>query len=205
MHDEPEIDLADLLEKARAGDEAAANQIVTRFEPELRTLIRARLPQKLRKVFDSGDALQEVWRSFLCPKRGAENAVVPASDQIRAYLMTMVKNRVSEEHRKFTQTRKYDLGLERPLIHTLGDKTTPVDLPSQDPTPSQICMADEALKGMLKGQPSKEQFMLERRHLGWTHGEIADAIGQTERTVRRFFEKLQHRMIGRPTRKVSGR
>ncbi len=43
-----EDDVAELLTRAKTGDQAAVAEFLTRFENEVRMMIRARLPKKLR-------------------------------------------------------------------------------------------------------------------------------------------------------------
>lgn len=196
MHDECEPDYRELVVRARSGDEMAARTIIERFQPELLTIIRARLPRRLRKVFDSGDAMQEVWRSFLRPKRRVDAASTPESENVRAYLKRMVMNRVGEEDRKFTQTDKYDLEKERPMVLVEGNETFNNEPSSKDPTPSAQVQAKELLASLSAGRTPLQLQMLQYRVEGSTYVEIAKKVGQCERTVRRFFEELQPRGHG---------
>jgi hypothetical protein len=41
-------ELNDLLSRARAGDEAAIRDFLSRFEPEVTMMVRSRLPSKLK-------------------------------------------------------------------------------------------------------------------------------------------------------------
>ncbi len=55
---------ADLIGRVRAGDEAAAAELVRRYEPAIRRSARLRLNQRLRRAFDSLDLAQAVLGSF---------------------------------------------------------------------------------------------------------------------------------------------
>ena len=59
----------DLLRRAKAGDDAAIRDFLSRFEQEVRTMVRSRLPRKLRTQFDSTDFVQSVWQSFFVDSR----------------------------------------------------------------------------------------------------------------------------------------
>jgi RNA polymerase sigma-70 factor (ECF subfamily) len=53
------------LQRIRAGDEQAAQELVARFEPVVRREVRARLRDpRLRRLFDSADFCQSVFASF---------------------------------------------------------------------------------------------------------------------------------------------
>ena len=57
-------EFSDLLARAKAGDEQAIREFVSRFEQDVRMMVRSRLPRKLRTQFDSTDFAQAVWQSF---------------------------------------------------------------------------------------------------------------------------------------------
>ena len=54
----------ELLKRARAGDKGAIRDFLSQFEQEVQTMVRSRLPRKLRTQFDSTDFVQSVWQSF---------------------------------------------------------------------------------------------------------------------------------------------
>ena len=58
-----ESDFTDLMARAGSGDPEAIRDFLDRFEQEVRVMVRARLPRKLRPRFDSGDFVQEVWQA----------------------------------------------------------------------------------------------------------------------------------------------
>src|SRR5262245_65604722 len=91
----PDDDFTDLMARAKSGDPAAIRDFLTRFEHQVRMMVRVRLPRKLRTQFDSIDFVQAVWKSFFAdmqPKpRGFANAAHP-----RRYLPGRVRNTVRE-------------------------------------------------------------------------------------------------------------
>ena len=58
-----DMDLADRLNRAKAGDEAALRDLLKRFETEVRMVVRHRLPRTMRSQYDSMDFVQAVWQS----------------------------------------------------------------------------------------------------------------------------------------------
>ena len=62
--DAHEPDISQLISRAKAGDDTAIREFLNRFEPEVRIMVRGRLPRKLRTRFDSMDFVQAVWQSF---------------------------------------------------------------------------------------------------------------------------------------------
>ena len=96
----------DLLRRARAGDNGAIRDFLLLFEQEVRTMVRSRLPRKLRTQFDSTDFVQAVWQSFFVDSDSRDFDNV---EHLRGFLFGMVRNKVSEQHRRLTKTEKYDL------------------------------------------------------------------------------------------------
>ena len=54
-------DTARLLEQARAGDQAALNELFARHRPRLRRMVELRLDRRLRARIDPSDVLQEAF------------------------------------------------------------------------------------------------------------------------------------------------
>lgn len=182
-------DLSDLLGRAQAGDEDAIRSLQG-LEREIRLMVRVRLPQELRSQFDSMDFVQDVWQSFLrifhedpARFRGVHN--------LRNFLAGVAKNKVYEEHRRQTKTRKYDLSRQEPLYVRRGTREFPIDVPSQAPSPAQRALAQDELARLLSDRDPRAVQLLELRQEGLTFEAIAQRVGMHERTVRRFFDALK--------------
>src|SRR3954453_10207410 len=114
-------DLANLIERVKAGDEAAIRDLIQRFEGAVRTIVRVRLPQSLRSKFDSMDFVQAVWQSVLT-KDGQDLGRFTTARHFRGVLQGGARNKVFEEHRKQTRTQKYRVQREEPLYVRRGDR-----------------------------------------------------------------------------------
>jgi RNA polymerase sigma factor (sigma-70 family) len=192
-------DFSDVLGRARAGDDSAIAALLGRFEAEVRTMVRVRLPRALRNQFDSMDFVQAVWQSVFA---GKGEAVVPFADagQFRGYLAGVARNKVFEEHRRLTRTKKYDLAREQRLYVRKGERDVPLDLAGSDPTPSETVQARDRLGQLTEGRPAEEAQIVELRRQGLTFGEIADRLEIGERSVRRVIEAIRERMEARQWR-----
>ena len=63
----------ELMVRVRAGDDAAALEIVRQYEPLIRREVRLRLEDpRLRRALDSMDVCQSVLASFLCAPASAK-------------------------------------------------------------------------------------------------------------------------------------
>src|SRR4051794_16651827 len=85
-----------LLDRARAGDDAALNALVARYLPRLRRWASGRLPQWARDMADTQDLVQEtVLQTF----RRIEGFEYRGDGALQAYLRQAVMNRIRDELR----------------------------------------------------------------------------------------------------------
>ena len=194
---EHDDDFTGLLARARSGDPAAIRDFLDRFEQEVRVMVRARLPRKLRPRFDSGDFVQAVWQSFFAdpdsPGPQFENEA-----HLRGFLDGVVRNKVGEQHRRLTRTAKYNLAREERLYVARGDREILREVASPDPSPSEAVQADDRLEQLTAGFGPREIEVLMLRRQGLTHVEVAERTGMNERSVRRIIEAFRTRLEGRP-------
>jgi RNA polymerase sigma factor (sigma-70 family) len=186
-------DLAGLLARVKSGDEKAARDLLHRFENDVRMMVRVRLPRALRSQFDSMDFVQAVWQSVLTGSNEDLDRFANVQ-HFRGYLSGVARNKVLEEHRRRTQTRKYDLRREEPLYTRRGDRDVLRELPTSDPTPSQDVQAQDRLRQMIAGRSPQSAEIVDLRRRGMTFEEIAERTGLHERRVRRIIEAIRKRM-----------
>jgi len=191
-----DIDFADLIESARGGDEAAVAAVLGRFEPEIRTMVRVRLPRALRNQFDSMDIVQAVWTSVFTGK-GSDIGKFTDAGQFRGFLAGVARNKVYEEHRRRTRTKKYDLGREERLYVRKGERDIPREVTAADPSPSEELQAGDRFGQLIRGRTPEEVRVIDLRRQGLTFGEIADRVGTSERSVRRVIDAIWERMEAR--------
>src|SRR3978361_1369856 len=103
-----EGDLAELIERIKAGEADAIRDLIQRFEADVRTIVRVRLPQSLRSQFDSMDFGPAVWQSVLT-KDAQDLGRFTNARHFRGFLEGVARNKVYEEHRRRTRTRKYSV------------------------------------------------------------------------------------------------
>jgi RNA polymerase sigma factor (sigma-70 family) len=181
-------EFAELLRRAKAGENAAIRDFLARFEQEVRTMVRCRLPRKLRSQYDSADFVQSVWQSFFVDSDSREFDNV---EHLRGFLFGMVRNKVREQHRRLTRTEKYDLAREERLYVRRGDREVPREVVSPDPSPSQAVQASDRMAQLTAGRSPLEIEVLTLRRQGLTFAEIAERTGINERTVRRVIETVR--------------
>jgi len=182
-------ELADFLRRIQQGDQAAARELLQRYEPEVRLVVRRQLPRLLRSRFDSLDFLQSVWGSFFRRMRDAPTDFED-SRHLVAFLARAAKNKVIDEYRR-AASLKNDMHREEPLW-TDGDRPREVADPID--SPSEVAQAHEAFDRLNALVPRERRTMLELKAQGLSSKDIGDRLGVSERTVQRVLEDLRRRM-----------
>src|SRR3954449_10048514 len=144
-----ESELPDFLLRIQAGDEGAARELLQRFEPEVRLVVRRQLPRLLRSRFDSLDFLQSVWGSFFRRMRDAPTEFED-SRHLVAFLARAAKNKVIDEYRR-AASLKQDMHREEPLW---VEGRRPKDVPDPIDSPSEIAQAHEVLVRLRELMPA---------------------------------------------------
>jgi RNA polymerase sigma-70 factor (ECF subfamily) len=181
-------DIARFLNRIAAGDQDAARELLTRYEAEVRLVVRRQLPRLLRSRFDSLDFLQSVWGSFFRKVKGGP-AEFEDSRHLVAFLARAAKNKVIDEYRR-AGSRKADMHREEPLW---VDGDSPRDLPAADASPSQVAEAHEAFTHLRDLLPEDRHLLLELKAQGLSSKDIGERLKISERTVQRVLEDLRRR------------
>jgi RNA polymerase sigma-70 factor (ECF subfamily) len=184
-----ESELTEFLRRIQAGDEGAARELLSRFEAEVRLVVRRQLPRLLRSRFDSLDFLQSVWGSFFRRMRTAPTEFED-SRHLVAFLARAAKNKVIDEYRR-AASRKQDMHREEPLW---GDGLRPRDVPDPTDSPSEVAQAHEVLGRLRELMPEDRRSILEMKAEGLSSKDIGERLGISERTVQRVLEDLRRRM-----------
>jgi RNA polymerase sigma-70 factor (ECF subfamily) len=183
-----EGDISGFLARIQAGDEAAARELLTRYEAEVRLVVRRQLPRLLRSRFDSLDFLQSVWGSFFRRVRSGP-AEFEDSRHLVAFLARAAKNKVIDEYRR-AASRKQDMHREEPLW---TDGVRPKDLAADIDTPSELAQAREVFVRLRDLLPAERRTILELKAEGLSSRDIGERLGISERTVQRVLEDLRRR------------
>jgi RNA polymerase sigma factor (sigma-70 family) len=186
--EESESDLAGFLARIQAGEESAARELLTRYEAEVRLVVRRQLPRLLRSRFDSLDFLQSVWGSFFRRVRSGP-AEFEDSRHLVAFLARAARNKVIDEYRR-AGSRKQDMHREEPLW---VDGGRPKELAAANDTPSQVAQAREVLGKLRDLLPEDRREIVALKVEGLSSKEIGERLGISERTVQRVLEDLRRR------------
>jgi RNA polymerase sigma factor (sigma-70 family) len=189
MADDPGF--ADFVRRIRAGDNAAAKELVQRFEPVIRREVRMRIGGKrLNRAFDSLDVSQSVLANFFV-RAASGQFELERPEQLAGLLVTMARNkllsRVRLERRLVRDVRR--LTAEPEALNQMAD---------EQPSPSENVSRKELLERVRGLLTDEERQIVELRNQGLAWDEIAEQLGgsgqarrmQLSRGVERLARQL---------------
>jgi RNA polymerase sigma-70 factor (ECF subfamily) len=180
-------DTRSLVDRCRAGDEDAAQQLFDHYVNRLLPLARVRLSQRVASRVDAEDIVQSVFRTFFKRLKAGEFQIEEADDLCKLLVRITVHKTLRQI--SYHRAGKRDCNLETrqteesqsQLFQTLG----------RDPGP-EVCVAFlnqlEHFLGQLK--PDERQ-VLELRMQGHSNEEIAQQLGTYDRKIRRVIERVR--------------
>jgi RNA polymerase sigma-70 factor (ECF subfamily) len=185
MSEDPSI--RELMQGVRAGDQAAAAEVVRRYEAALRQAVRVRLRDtRLRRLFDSADVCQSVFASFFV-RAALGQYEVDHPEQMVRLLQAMARNKVvNRVEREAAGPRDYR--------RTAAGDVRDVDAAAPGPTPSWVATCRELLEDARRRLSPEERRLLDLREAGRGWQEIADELGGSPQALRKRLERAVERV-----------
>jgi RNA polymerase sigma factor (sigma-70 family) len=163
---------ADFLQRVRAGDEQAAQELVARCEPVVRREVRARLRDPgLRRLFDSADFCQSVFASFFV-RAAAGGYDLEHPGQLLNLLLSMARNKLAFCLRQQRAQRRDN----RRLHEGDGPLQQAADMHS---SPSEQVGRQELVVLVRQRLSAEENQIAQMRGLGCSWSEVAARLGGT--------------------------
>ncbi len=162
---ESDSEFQQLLDRVRQNDESAITELIRRYEPVVRTMVRAWLrpwEARLRKLFDSADICQSVLAWFFL-KGATERDDLSRPEDLRRLFLVMVRNRVFYQVRRHKKTRE---------VVALNEDAASKELP-----PDELLAGRELMEAIRHRLTPEEAELAQRRVEGLTWGEIAAELG----------------------------
>lgn len=163
-------DFVEFLRRIRAGDDAAATELVRRFEPLIRREVRMRIgDDRLNRAFDSLDVSQSVFACFFSQAATGEYELYQP-EQLARLLLTMARNRLISRAR-----------IERRLVRDVRRLTADPSVLDQvtdgRPSPSQVVLRREELEILKALLTEEERQIFDLRVGGLSWDEVATRLG----------------------------
>lgn len=178
-----------LLKDFEQGDDEAAEKIFARYVERLVGLAHGRMSEKLGRRLDPEDVVQSVYRSFFCRARDG-HYIIERSGDLWALLASMTVHKVAGAAQHHTQQKRSmnkDAGVNDWSVYA----TRFAPRFAAEPTEEDLVAVYEELESVMRDLTEPQRKILERRLQGATRQSIAEELEISERTVRRFLEKIK--------------
>ena len=176
-------DFAGFIRRIRSGDEAAARELIQRYEQEIRIIARVRIKDpRLRREFDSVDVCQSVFGIFFVGAVDGKFQLETEKDLINL-LATMVQNKITDKKRRQNTQRRGGKQSNPLNIDTM-------DLAGGDETPSTIASNQELLKKGCERLSPEEREIADLLRDGHTWDAISARIGKPAEALRKRNGRL---------------
>jgi len=178
-------DLSRALQEAQKGDQTAWETLFRECYPKVRRVVRRRLNNSLRSLYDSTDIASDVMKSLAA---NLNHLSFPSIDSLIAFLAHVAEQKVIDEYRK-QHTLARDKSRERRLSPA-DSETAPIQVASPDPTASQEYQAEEVREWMLGRVDETGREIIDLKSAGYSVADIAVKTGWNIRKVQRFLKNL---------------
>lgn len=181
----------ELLRRVRAGDGRAAADLVGRFEPELRRVVRVRLTDpRVRRLVDSGDVCQSVLANFFV-RVGLGEFDLRQPDQLVRLLTVMARNKVTDK------ARRLHAGRRNPDRNGPAPDGFLDDLPGPHPGPDRTAAGRDLLAEVRRLLTDEERYLADQRGQGREWAEIAAELGAQPDGLRKKLSRALDRVVAR--------
>lgn len=155
-----------LLERVRAGDDAALDALFARYLVPLRRWASGRLPRWARDVSDTQDLVQE---TLINTFKRIEAFDSRGEGALQAYLRQALMNRIRDELRRFDRRGQAGGALDS-------------QMPAAGPSPLDQAIGQQATeryeRALGRLRPGDREAIIARVELGCTYDELAEALGK---------------------------
>lgn len=178
-----EESFVNLIRRACDRDEAAAAELVSRFEPELRRVIRFQLTDPgLRRLLDSLDVCQSVLAAFFAQLYDGELKLTQPR-QLAGLLALMARHKVIDRARQYRSVRRGG-GKVHGAPDGLGELT-----PDETPGPDELVADRDLLEAVRCRLTPSDQEVLDRWLVGQEWPEIARQLGGSPEALRKRLSR----------------
>jgi RNA polymerase sigma factor (sigma-70 family) len=180
----------ELIKRVRAADPSAAVELVRRYEPAIRRIVRLQMRDpRLRRILDSMDVCQSVLASFfLRAATGQYDLNQPA--QLLRLLAVMARNKVASQART-----SYVMRREPPLF---GAKDASTAALAPGPGPDHQAAWKDLLQEVRGRLSDDERRLADRRAERREWSEIATELGGSPEALRkqlaRALDRVSHQL-----------
>ncbi len=187
----PEDPFEDLVDRVRAGNQDAADELARMFEPFILRYVRFAMRKRrnfpvIRARMGSSDVCQSVLASlFLGLRDGRFELRRP--DQVERLLRVMSRFKIGAESRRLSV-----------ILRELFDGDAPLDQADSGPGPEKTVDDKDLVETVVNYFTDSELDILQRRLDGHTWPAIADQLGEGAEALRRRLARAIDRVKSMP-------
>ena len=177
-----------VMTKLRAGDEAAADEVFQRFVHRLIVLASRQFDARVRSKEDPEDVVNSVYKSFF---RLDDRTPFELSNWEGLWaLLATITVRKCIDRRLFWQADRRDVDREAAPNPEPGEQAWR-EAVDRGPTPDQAMVLVETIERLSRAVDPERRGILEDHLEGYSHIEIAERCGCSERTVGRVLSRVR--------------
>ena len=181
----------DVMERLRAGDQAAARELFQRFVRRLIRLTQCQLDVVMRHKVDPEDVVQSAYKSFF--QRYVEGKFEIGGWDSLWGLLTVITVRKCAQRVAYYRAEGRDVAREVSAPPTEAGASWREPL-GRDPTPLEAAELTETVERLFAAMSEEDRPVLELSLQGYTTREISERLGRAERTVRLLREGVRKRL-----------
>lgn len=186
---ELDVEIAQLLDRASAGDDTAIGEMIRRFEPEIRLIAHRQLGSSLRPYLDSMDLAQSIHRDLLIGLRDGKFEF-SNKGQLLAFVTSLVRWKAARHWRKHRRQQRQS-GV-RPASDGLADVVVSLQAKeNSDFSPTEL----DQIEFLLKQLDPADCELLSLRLEGHTTAEVARLLQVNPDVTRVRLSRLRKRLI----------
>lgn len=182
---------AELIERLRSDEDAAARDVLRRYSHQLIALTRRQFEPRLAHRIDPEDVVQSAFKSFFVRHREGKLRV---GDWGNLWgLLALITRRKCADRVEYFRAGRRDVGRESPVPETTGGHWEPAA--DREPSPEEVAVLAETVEYLIRVSDEDERPVLELSLQGYTAAEIALRLGKALRTVHRVRERIRERLL----------
>jgi len=179
----------EFVQRIRAGDQSAAEELVRQYEPLIRREVRLHLEdRRLERLFDSMDICQSVLASFFVRTAAGQYDLNRPEELVRL-LVTMARNKLASaarrQHRRRRDQRRQASPQERDL-HQVADP---------GPGPGDVAAGKELFQRFRGLLTPEERRLSDLRGQGLAWADIAARLGGQAQARRMQLARAAERVL----------
>jgi RNA polymerase sigma-70 factor (ECF subfamily) len=186
----PHDSFAELMDRLRTGDDAAAREVFERYSRQLVALARRRFSERLAHKVDAEDVVQSAYKSFFLRHR--EGRLEVESWGSLWSLLTVITLRKCADRVAYHRAQRRDAHREARAADPGSEPWR--EAVDREPQPEEAAVLAETLEELFRALEPEERPILELSLQGYSASEISEQLQLSQRSVRRLRERVRKRL-----------